>query len=415
MKIKLLMTGLMAVISASVFAQKGELSNAKSEYDKYETLKGTPLAKASMANAKASIDKAALNEKTATLPLTYALKGAIYSSLAVVDTVATTSVPLFTTAEEALKKAKDADTKGEFKQLISVGTSNLAQYSLNRGVAEYQGGKYDLAYHSFDYYRNIVPEDTTAIFYTGLAALSAKNYAATISNYTKLLTTKYSKNQGIYLDLSSVYMLNKDTANAIKTLSDGVVKYPSSTDLRKREIELSLQNGKEKEVITKIQTALAADPKNKTLYYYAGLTYSQTAEALVKEQSKTKTEVAKNALQTQIKDNYGKAADMYKKALEIDPNYFEANLNLGYVIISPAIYSYNEARKLPANKQKEYEAAIAKAIAQFDLAKPYLVKAVELNPKSIDALTNLRTYYMGKNDQPNAAKIKSQIDALPQQ
>ncbi|HMG09184.1 MAG TPA: tetratricopeptide repeat protein [Mucilaginibacter sp.] len=416
MKIKLLMAGLLGLVSATTFAQKGELSTAKSEYDNYEGLRNSKatlaVAVKSLATAKTSIDKASANEKTATLPQTFALKGAIYSSLAVQDTVPATSLPLFTTAEESLKKAKELDTKGENKQLISNAYLNMAQYQLTKGVAEYSAGKYDLAYQAFDYYRTVLPEDTNAIYYTGLAAANSKNYPAAITNYNKLLTTKYSKNAGVYMDLSSLYLASKDTTGALKTVSDGVAKYPSNTDLRKREIEISLQTGKEKEVAQKIQTALAADPKNKTLYYYAGLTYSQTAEGIIKEQAKAKDAATKNTLQQQKVDNYTKAADMYKKALEIDPNYFEANLNLGYVILNPAIDAYNAANKLPANKQKEYDAAINKANSQFDLAKPYLLKAVELNPKSPDALTNLRTYYLGKKDNVNADATKKKLDAL---
>ncbi|MBB6109566.1 Tetratricopeptide repeat-containing protein [Mucilaginibacter lappiensis] len=416
MKIKLLMAGLLGLVSATTFAQKGELSTAKSEYDNYEGLRGAKatlaVAVKSLGTAKTSIDKAAANEKTSALPQTFALKGAIYAALATQDTVAATSLPLFTTADESLKKAKELDTKGENKQVIDNAYLNLAQYQLTKGVAEYGAQKYDQAYHSFDYYRTVLPEDTNAIYYTGLAAANSKNYPAAITNYNKLVTTKYSKNAGVYMDLSSLYLANKDTTNALKSVSEGITKYPSNTDLRKREIEISLQTGKEKEVIQKIQAALTADPKNKTLYYYAGLTYSQTAEAIIKEQAKAKDAAAKNTLQQQKVENYDKAAEMYKKALEIDPNYFEANLNLGYVILNPAIDAYNAANKLPANKQKEYDAAIAKANAQFDLAKPYLVKAADLNPKSVDALTNLRTYYLGKKDNVNAEATKKKIDAL---
>lgn len=149
------------------------------------------------------------------------------------------------------------------------------------------------------------------------------------------------------------------------------------------------------------------------MYYYAGLTYSQTADNYAKEAGATKDAAAKAKLQASKAEAYVKAGEMYKKALEIDPNYFEANLNYGYVILNPAIDAYNAANKLPANKQKEYDAAIAKAKAQFEQAKPYLVKAVELQPKSIDALQNLRTYYLGVKDDANASKLKAQIDALP--
>jgi thioredoxin-like negative regulator of GroEL len=417
MKIKLLMAGLLGLVSATAFAQKGELNTAKEEYEKYSGLRGqaamATMANKSLSTAKESIDKASVNEKTATLPLTFAVKGSIYSALAVQDTVPTTSLPLFTTADEALKKAKELDTKGENKKMIDEAYLNLAQYQLTKGVKEYSGGKYDVAYKAFDYYRTVLPEDTNAIYYTGLAAANSKNYPAAISNYTKLLTTKYSKNQGTYLDLSSLYLASKDTANALKTVSDGVAKYPSDTELRKREIEISLQTGKEKEVTDKIQAALANDPKNKTLYYYAGLTYSQTGDGYAGQIKAAKDPAAKAKLQASKAEAYGKAGEMYKKALEIDPNYFEANLNLGYIILSPAIDLYNAANKLPANKQKEYDAAVAKAKAQFDLAKPYLVKAVELQPKSLDALQNLRTYYQGVRDDANATKIKAQIDALP--
>jgi tetratricopeptide (TPR) repeat protein len=42
----------------------------------------------------------------------------------------------------------------------------------------------------------------------------------------------------------------------------------------------------------------------------------------------------KQNLQALKVEAYVKAGEMYKKALEIDPNYFEANLNLGYVILT---------------------------------------------------------------------------------
>ena len=80
--------------------------------------------------------------------------------------------------------------------------------------------------------------------------------------------------------------------------------------------------------------------------------------------------------------------------------------------MNPAIYEYNAANQLPTNKQKEYDAAVAKANAGFDSAKPFLQKAVDLMPKSADALTNLKAYYLAKKDLTNANAIQKQIDAL---
>jgi len=392
MKIKFLMIGLIGLVSVgSAFAQKGELSNAQSQYDKYQGIRSqkafAAMATTYINEARASIDKAAANEKTAKLPLTYAVKGEIYAALAYRDTVSSTQTPLFATAEEALKQAKDADIKGENKKMIEDSYQILIVIKYNIGVKYYQAGKYESAYDAFHFYSTIKPDDTTALYLTGLSATNAKMYDEGIKNYKTLLTTNYSKNPTVYSDLAYIYLAKKDTASAIKITSDGAAKYPNDPNLTRREIELSLQTGKAKEVITKIENAIAADPKNKTLYYYAGLAYNSAG-------------------------NLAKAEESYRKATEIDPNYFEAYLNLGFVMLKPALDLYNTANKLPTNKQKEYDAMLKKSRDLFDLAKPTILKAVELRPNSYDALYNLKTYYLGKNDVVNANATQKKLDAI---
>jgi len=414
MKIKLLVAGLFAMVATSAFAQKGELSDAQENYTKYEKFKalGPTAVGLSLSAAKKNIDNASSNAKTATLPQTYALKGAIYAILAVQDTVQATSAPLFATAEENIKKAQETDTKGEYKNMITEANNDLAQSKLSQGVKEYKAGKYDLAYTSFDKYRQIMPDDTNAIYFTGLSAYNSKNYDAALTNYNKLVTTKYSNSAGIYFNISDIYIAKKDTASALKSVSDGIAKYPANADLRKRQIELYLKMGKQQEVIGLIQSAIANDPKNKTLYYYGGFTYTQLGDMIGVAQKKTKAQADKDKLEQSKLDDYTKATELYKKALEIDPNFFEANLNIGYVLMIPGIDAYNDAQQLPTSKQKEYDAAVAKSGQMLDVAKPYILKAIELEPKSVDALFNLKTYYLGKKDMANANDTQKKIDAL---
>lgn len=392
MKITYLITGILGLVFATnTYAQKSQLNTAKSEFDKYESMRGNKLmakvASTSFAAAKESIDKAAVHEKTADLPLTFALKGAIYAALAVEDTIPATSIPNFNIANEALKKAKELDKEGENKDIIHNGYLTLAQIKLNAGVKEYGKGDYDAAYESFNFYREVVPEDTNAIYYTALSASNAKKYDEAIKSYTKLVTTNYSGNSRVYSDLSVLYLIKKDTTAALKVIAEGAAKFPNDIALAKREIEIHLQAGKQKEVIGKIENAIKNDPKNKTLYYYAGITYSE------------------------IKDLV-KAEEMYRKAIVIDPDYFEANLNLGYLLLNPAIDAFNVANKLPTNKQKEYDDALAKVGVQFEKAKEFVIKAAELKPDSKDALNNLKTYYLGRRDLPNANAVQIKIDDL---
>jgi tetratricopeptide (TPR) repeat protein len=429
MKIRLMLVALLGLITVNAFAQKGELTNANDALEKYDAVKGqVTLAKPIIMDAKTAIDKAAANQKTANLPQTFALKAGIYSSLLYVDTTATSMATNYATAQEALKKAIELDTKKENAKVIDEATRNLSQIQLNRGVTAYQNKKFDDAYKAFDAYRQLRPDDTTAIYYTALAAGNSNNYSASIANYTKLLATPYSAKSAAYNDLTNMYLANKDTAGALKTIDEALTKYPNNTDLRKRQIIISLQTGKQSDLITKIDAAIKNDPKNKELYLYEGLTYSQIAETTDKELIKAKNASSKAgkakpgvklppdpqiAKLTQTRnDNFSKAADMYKKALEIDPNYFDANMNLGYVLISPAIDAYNELQKV--DNQKTYDAGMVKVNGQFDAAKPYLLKAAELDPKSVDALNNLKMYYLGKKDMDNANTTQKKIDALKQ-
>lgn len=430
MKIKVLMTALLGVASISAFAQKGELNNAQSSYEKYDGLAAAnfSLAKPSLADAKTAIDKASANAKTATLPQTYALKAAIYGSLASHEADPAAAATESTTAEEAIAKAKETDTKNEYKGLIEHATRELAQIQLDKGVKAYQEKKYDEAYNAFVAEQKILPTDTTAMLYAGVSAANAKNYPGAIDNYKKLLTSDYKGKDKIYADMPTLYLLNKDTVNAIKVAGEATTKYPNNADLRKEEIEVSLQAGQQNDLVAKIETAIKADPNNKKLYYYAGLTYSQIGEGLQKEVTKLQKAdkaAAKTAkpgakltpnpqiakLQQTRAEDFTKAAEQYKKAVEMDPNYFEAVLNLGYVTMAPAIDMYNSAQFL--NEQKAYDAAMKKAADQFNLAKPYVQKAVELNPQSSEALTNLKSYYLGIKDVNGANDTQKKIDALP--
>ncbi|MDT3401489.1 tetratricopeptide repeat protein [Mucilaginibacter terrae] len=417
MKIKFLIAGTLSLFSASmVFAQKGEVSTAQSEYDKYETMRQNKamaaLARTSINTAKTSIDKAAVNEKTATLPQTYALKGAIYGALAYNDTVATTSLPLYTTAVEALKKAKETDTKGEYKRLTDAGNQYIAYYSLNKGVKDFQAKNFEEAYKAFDSYRTQYPEDTTAIYYTGLAAINAKNIPVAISNYKKLVTTNYSRRADIYSDLSNLYLMTKDTTAALNTVSEGVTKFPDNATLRGREVEIALQQGKATEFVEKIQAAINNKPTDKNLHFYSGIAYGKIGEAKEKEAKAAKDPAAKAAAIKAKNEAFEKAAAAYAKAVELDPNYFEANLNMGYILMSPAVDDYNTANKLPMTKQKEFNAMMAKVTAAADRAKPYLEKAVQLKPDDASALGNLRNYYIIKKDTAKMTELKKKIDAL---
>ena len=391
MKIKsFILAAVFTASSVLVYAQKGEVANAKKNYDSFISLKeanSMSLAIPSLKTAKASVDKAVLHDKTAADPAAWTYKALIYAEMALMDTVASSSKPLIEESKAAYTKAVELDKEGGNKENIDHLKSALySQYELNQGVRAYQSSNFADAFTSFTNALNYRPGDTTITYYAGLSAINSKNYDAGIKNYEELVKTDFSANSQIYLDLSRLYSMKGDTAKAIKIAGEGALKYKDAA-LATQEIELSLMSGKQKEVISKIADQAQRDPKNKLYPYYLGIAYSTIGDAV-------------------------KAEESYLKAIAIDPSYADANINIGGVMLNKGIALYNEANKLPPSQQKEYDAAMKKASAEFDKAFPYLQKASELDPKSKIALENLKTYYLVKKDNAKVEELSKKIEAL---
>lgn len=391
MKIKsFILAAIFTASSLVVLAQKGEVSSAKSNYEKFLGLRDANsmlLAIPNIKTAKTSIDKAVVHPKTLEDPSAWTYKALIYGELALLDTVVETSRPLITESKEAHKKAMELDKAGENKaNLDNLKATVFSQYELNLGVKAYQTNNFADAYTAFNNALDFRPGDTTITYYAGLSAINAKNYKAGIQSYEALIKTKFSANNQIYLDLSRLYTMEGDTARAIAVASEGASKF-NDTQLATQEIELSLMSGKQKEVITKISEQAQKNPDNKLYPYYLGIAYSTMGES-------------------------DKAIEAYTVALKIDPNFADASTNIGGIILNKGINLFNKANQLPPNQQKEYEAMIKLGEVELDKAFPYLNKSSELDPKSRIALENLKTYYLIKRNQEKVNEISAKLENL---
>lgn len=391
MKIKsFILATAFSVSTLMVFAQKGEVTSARTNYEKFLGLKDANsmmLAIPNLKAAKTSIDKAVVHAKTLEDPTAWTYKALIYGEMALLDSVPETSKPLIDEAKIAHKKASELDKAGENKaNLENVYGSVFSQYELNQGVKAYQTNDFANAYTAFNNALSFRPGDTTITYYAGLSAINAKNYKAGIQSYESLIKTNFSANSQIYLDLSRLYTMEGDTARAIAVASEGATKF-NDANLATQEIELSLMSGKQKEVITRISEQAQKDPQNKLYPYYLGIAYSTIGES-------------------------SKAEEAYLIALKIDPSFADASTNIGGIILNKGINLFNKANQLPPNQQKEYEAMIKLGEVELEKALPYLIKSSELDPKSRIALENLKTYYVIKRNQEKVTEITLKLEKL---
>ena len=375
------------------FAQKSEIASAKQNYALYEVGLQTksPMKKQLelLKLAKESTDKAIINDKTKDNAELWAYRSIIYSAIAITDTLnKANSEEAFKGAQEAVANAKVFDTKKENTKFIESAEQNLAIMMQNKGVAAFNKKDYKQAYTSFKFIADVKPQDSLFNMYTAIAANSAQMYDEAAKYFRKTIEVN-PKNPALYDELAKVYLAKTDTTNALKVIEEGRIKHPEYMTLIYDELNIYLNRGLAAQQVSKIENAIAKDPKNKTLFFVAGVAYSANKQL-------------------------DKAEESYNKALAIDPSYADAIYNLAVIYINRGNDYITQANKLPNNKTSDvkYNELKKKFEGELSKAVPLLEKAKELSPKDVNTLNTLREVYIKLNKLDKAAEVKKTLDQM---
>lgn len=378
---------LLAFSSTFAVAQTSNLRKAKSNIVKFEELKGVGNPELGMSNlkdAKEAIDKAIEHDKTKDLAETWTIAALIESNIALAENDASASDRAVT----LIAKARELDTDKKNEENILIAEQTIGQVKFNQGVAAWDANNFKNAYDAFDDALKFLPGDTTLTYYSGLAAIQNGDFTNAVAKYKELLPNKeFSQHKVIAIDLSKLYLSMQDTANAIIAAQEAVNLYPEDNDAVIQNIELNLIAGNETKIISEIEDQIAKSPDNKNLHYYLGISYSAAGET-------------------------DKALQSYKKAIEIDPNYLEANTNTAVTIMNSIRDELNEVNANKELSNAEYNAQVEVIKEKIKEALPYLTKVVELEPNSVDALRNLKSYYDFMQDEEASADLQKRIDEL---
>ncbi|MGI4874512.1 MAG: tetratricopeptide repeat protein [Janthinobacterium lividum] len=347
--------------------------------------------------AMASINEAIANDKTKDKAKTWFTRGDIYARL--VDPTMTTLTAKYTAnlkPAETLQTAADSYSKalqldgptGEFGKQVPARLQGLYGVAFNDAVKNFQAKDYDKAAASFKQASLLSPKDTTAVLYTAYALDAKKDYTGSKASYNQLLGMGY-KSVPVY---SRLIMLAKEDKNAAETkqvVQQALVAYPTNKSFLIEDLNLSMGGGGT-EAIDKLSKTIAADPGNANLYAVRGSLYDN--------QKPAKTDLAE--------------AD-YKKAIELDPNTFDAQFNLGVHGFNKGIELVNRARKMD---MKTYTASGKKVESDgkkmVEAAIPYFEKARMLQPKDAGVLQSLQKAYATVGRTADSDRTRAELDAL---
>jgi len=325
---------------------------------------------------------------------TYYVKGLTYEAIANSDNPEFKNItedPLFE-AFDNYKKAYNMEGSNIYQGPIDAKMLTMASKFVNNAVEAYQEEDLEKAFKNFEKSLEVkeMPVfggeiDTAVIFNTALTAQQTGKYDKAIEYYKEAIKYNYGKGD-TYIYYADCYKSKGDTSKYVATLKEGFEKYPDNQTLLGTLINYYLLEADDTDEAFKyLKLARENEPDNPSFYNAEGHLYDKTG-------------------------NKEKAKEMYEKAIEIDPEFFEAYYNLGVLYFNEGVELTEEANKITDNKK--YLEAKEKADDKFRESLPYIEKSHELRPDDEGIMSTLRTLYyrlkMNEKYQEISAKMEDQ-------
>lgn len=352
------------------------------------------------AKARTAIDEAILNEKTKEQAKTWFYRGQIYNQIALDTTGEFSNIadPIGI-ALESFKTALSLPDVKNYK--TDIGAELFTTYNLffSKGATAYSAGNSEEAYINFSkaHEANLLQIDayplgvldTGVIFNMGLMAERTGRTTEAVAAYQKLVEMKYSESY-LYSKLSNIYLEAGRKEEALAILEEGRKNFPQDKEIITAELNYYLSQNKLDVLVSKLENAISLDPKNTELYFVLGTTHSE----LIKLDS----------LNGNL--HFDAAIKAYDKALSLDPERFDINLNAGALYYNTAIEINKAMNMLPLEKEAEYQKLSVERNKLYMQALPYFENGHRIDPKNTDCMLALKEIYVRTNQKEKAEAIK---------
>ncbi len=365
------------------FAQKNPLKRAEKE-----------LSSGQLDLAKASIEEAMTHEKSKDDQELWLVRGNIYRAL-----LNKGDDSAFDEVLRCYDKFKTVATGGFRPFQADSARGGLYRYVMNEGINGYNEKNWTKALKGFDRASLIEKGDTTALQnYLAVAdsedpaKLDQEKLIAKALEYIE--TPVKSDKSWVYFKVFNSY-ITKDPddkeGKAIAILDKAIAAYPNTQEFMANKINIYVKQNKTAEAIAATEATIAKGGKNIEMYYLN--------LAILQENMK----------------NGDKAEEAYKKALEINPNYFDALFNLSayYINKDDKIKTYR-AMDSKAINSAEGKKIIEDIKALQAQAIPYLEKVVQPEfkdkPEYGQGLNVLKDAYKLLGNDAKAKEIQAKID-----
>lgn len=269
-------------------------------------------------------------------------------------------------------KALELDEKGKLDNSVNLLMSKLSNDFVDKGVKAFKARKYREAMISFEFVSKIAENDifngvvdTSIIYNAGLAAYNAKIYDKAVIYFITCKEMNYG-GVNLYLLLKNAYVSMNDSANVLQILIEAFEKFPEEEKVLVQLVNYYITANMNNEALDFLKIAKEKDPGNASNLFAEGLIFDRIG----------KVDNARNA---------------YQQSIDLDPEFFTSQFNLGALIFHLGVKMVEEANKILDNEK--YTAAREAADVRFAEALPFLEKSHELNPGDIQTMETLKLIY----------------------
>jgi tetratricopeptide (TPR) repeat protein len=378
---------LLSLVGLTYFVAVGQNNKVVTafNYHKYYLERGKKAE--DLVKAMEAIDEAANHEQTMGGAKTWFYRGKIYHSVyeskddAFLGQKNNALGEAIKSYIKVIQAEKNKEWLNETMQRLSIAQVQ----SINVGVENFQNKSYEKALNAFETALGVAAMfqkvDTLALYNAALSAERVPDYKKAEQYYNALIEIKYG-DANTFLLLAGVHKQQKNEEKFIEVVKKGRKAHPNDKGLIIEELNYYLIQGKLKEAISNLELAMEKDPSNHQLAYTLGNVFDNMANP-TKDQPKPSD--------AEYKEYINRAEAAYKKALEIKPDYFDALYSIGALYYNEAAIIVTLAQDIKDNAK--YAKEVKRADEKFELALPYLEKALEIEPKDKNTLSSLMQLY----------------------
>lgn len=418
MKSKYIILASALLMSVATFAQKNEIKAAEKALKKGDAQGAVTI----LQGAESLISGASDAEKAQF----FFVKGNVYLDLANNNIETDKNLSLAAAAYLDLIAAEKASGKSKYSTEAAKSITQIKYKLINSAIADSKSDKHSNSANKLYEAYLLDTKDTLNLYYAASTYVNAKEYDKALEMYNELKRLNYSGKATNYLAVNK--LTGEEDLFSTAEERDRMVKMgthenptteviPSKRgEIYKNMALILVESGKTEEAKNAIREAREANPDDTSLILTEANLYLETkdfdtykkliTEVLVKNPNDADLVFNLGVLSANSK-NTADAEKYYARAIEINPQYINAYINMAALKLESENAIINEMNKLGTSDKDMKRYAVLKAQRQnvFKSAIPYLVKALEIDPKNEDVAKTLLNVY-------NALEMTTEYNAL---